>query len=51
MLQTCFSVYLVLALFTALIFWGTMVKIHRYDEANEETSKEHIDNHSALLHF
>lgn len=35
MLQTCFSVYLILALFTSLIFWGTIVKIHRYDEENE----------------
>ena len=35
MLQTCFGVYLVLALFTFLIFLGTIVKIHQYDEENE----------------
>jgi hypothetical protein len=35
MLQTCFGIYVVLALFTFLLFWGTMVKIHRYDEENE----------------
>jgi hypothetical protein len=35
MLQTCFGIYIVLALFTFLFFWGTIVKTHQYDEENE----------------
>jgi hypothetical protein len=35
MLQTCFGIYIVLALFTFLLFWGTIVKAHPYDEENE----------------
>ena len=35
MLQTCFGIYIVLALFTFLIIWGTIIKIKRYDGENE----------------
>jgi|GEM_PF-1512039 hypothetical protein len=31
MLQTCFGVYLVLALFTFLIFWGTFIEAQQHD--------------------
>jgi len=32
MLQTCFGIYIVLALFTFLFVWGAIVKAKRYDE-------------------
>jgi hypothetical protein len=35
MLQTCFGIYIVLALFTFLFFWGTLVKVQQYDGENE----------------
>jgi hypothetical protein len=35
MLQTCFGIYIVLALFTFLLFWGTIVKAQQFDETNE----------------
>jgi hypothetical protein len=35
MLQTCFGIYAVLAVFTFLIFWGTFVRIYRHDEEHE----------------
>lgn len=35
MLQTCFGIYIVLALFTFLFFWGTLAKVRQYDEENE----------------
>jgi hypothetical protein len=35
MLQTCFGIYVVLALFAFLFVWGVIVKIHRYDGENE----------------
>jgi hypothetical protein len=31
MLQTCFGVYLILALFTFLIFWGTFIEAQQRD--------------------
>ena len=35
MLQTCFGIYIVLALFTFLFIWGTIVKTKRYDGENK----------------
>ena len=35
MLHTCFGIYVVFALFTFLLFWGTIVKTHPQDEENE----------------
>jgi hypothetical protein len=35
MWQTCFGIYVVLALLTFLFFWATVVKAQRYDERNE----------------
>jgi len=32
MLQTCFGIYSILALFAFLFVWGAMVKTKRYDE-------------------
>lgn len=32
MLQTCFGIYIVLALFTFLFVWGAIVKTNRHDE-------------------
>jgi len=39
MLQTCFGIYIVLAMFTFLIFWGTLAKARRYDEEKSPKSK------------
>ncbi len=36
MLQTCFGVYLVLALFTFLIFWGTLIDAQYHDGDRQE---------------
>jgi len=36
MLQTCFGVYLVLALFTFLIFWGTFMDAQQHDGDRQE---------------
>ena len=36
MLQTCFGIYIIVALFTFLIFWGTFIEAHY---RNEEISK------------
>lgn len=36
MLQTCFSVYLVLALFTFLIFLGTFIEAQHRDGDRQE---------------
>ena len=36
MLQTCFGVYLVLALFTFLIFWGTFMEAQHHDGEGQE---------------
>ena len=36
MLQTCFSVYLVLALFTFLIFLGTFIDAQQHDGDRQE---------------
>lgn len=32
MLQTCFGVYIVIALLTFLIFWGTFMEAHQRNE-------------------
>lgn len=36
MLQTCFGVYFVLALFTFLIFWGTFMEAQQHDGDQQE---------------
>jgi len=40
MLQTCFGIYIVLALFTLLIFWGTFVEALRQDEEKKGHDSE-----------
>jgi len=35
MLQACFGIYIVLALFAFLIVLGTVIKAHQYDERND----------------
>ena len=37
MLQTCFGIYIVIALLTFLVFWGTLVETQQH---NEETKEE-----------
>ena len=32
MLQTCFGIYIVLALFTFLVFWGTFIEAQQRNE-------------------
>lgn len=37
MLQTCFGIYILIALFTFLIFWGTFLDArHSHDEEMKE---------------
>ena len=36
MLQTCFGIYIVIALFTFLIFLGTFIDAQRSDEDGKE---------------
>ncbi len=41
MLQICFGIYIVLGMFTFLIFWGTLAKARRHDEEKHLRSKQH----------
>lgn len=38
MLQTCFGIYVVIALFTFLIFLGTFIDAQHSDEDRKETA-------------
>lgn len=38
MLQACFGIYIVIALFTLLIFIGTFMDAHQHDEEAQETA-------------
>ena len=38
MLQTCFGIYAVMALFTFLIFWGTLFRVQQNEEDTQETA-------------
>lgn len=39
MLQTCLGIYIVIALLTFLIFWGTFIEAQNLDEAVKERTR------------